>query len=86
MINSDCRCPGCGQCDASLKVERLSAELAEAKADAERFAWYFGTEDKVSFMKTYIDGIANGFNLDQWRATIDVAIRGTIKKVGRPQL
>jgi hypothetical protein len=34
MINSDCRCPGCGQCDASIKIERLRAELVEAKVDA----------------------------------------------------
>ena len=26
MISDDCRCPGCGTCDAASEVERLRAE------------------------------------------------------------
>ena len=59
------------------RMNELEAELAEARRDVERFAWYFGSDDKMPFMKTYIDGLAEGFTLDQWRAAIDAARKET---------
>ena len=59
-------------CNADFS--RLRAERDALRADAERFAWYFGSEDKMPFMKAYIDGLASGYTLDQWRAAIDAAI------------
>jgi len=54
--------------------DEVRAERDALRADAERFAWYFGSEDKMPFMKAYIDGLASGYTLDQWRAAIDAAI------------
>jgi len=54
--------------------DEVRAERDALRADAERFAWYFGSEDKMPFMRAYIDGLASGYTLDQWRAAIDAAI------------
>lgn len=56
------------------ELAALRAERDALRADAERFAWYFGSEDKMPFMKAYIDGLASGYTLDQWRAAIDAAM------------
>ncbi len=66
--------------DAAEKLRaenaELRAKLAAREKDAERFEWYFGSSDKLPFMKTYIDGVAAGYTVDQWRAAIDAAMRG----------
>ena len=39
--------------------------------DTERFDWFFGSTVKTSFINVYLDGIANRWTPDKWRAAID---------------
>lgn len=44
--------------------------------DAMLFRWYFSDGPKGDFLTTYIEGIREGWSIDQWRAAIDAAMRG----------
>lgn len=52
----------------------LDAVIAERDAAVDRFDWYFGSHDKTAFINTYMQGMREGWSLDQWRAAIDAAM------------
>lgn len=59
------------------ELERLQAENAELRADAERFRWWFSSEPKPGeFVNEYLDGVRQNWSLDQWRMAIDRARGG----------
>ena len=43
----------------------------QGRSDTERFNWYFGNSDKGQFMNTYLQGMREGWSIDQWRPAID---------------
>lgn len=54
-------------------------DRAERMQDTKRLDWYFGTAPKGDWLATYLAGMQADWTLDQWRAAIDDAIRGTAK-------
>lgn len=63
----------------AAQCRALLSHIESLERDAARFNWFFGTTDKLPFMKQYVDGIAAGFTPDQWRDAIDAA-----RKEGKP--
>lgn len=58
------------------EAQRLVRERDAARADAQRFVWWFCTDDKSTFVLEYLYGMRGGWSLDQWRAAIDAAKGG----------
>lgn len=56
-----------------INEDALRAENEALRADKERLEWFFGPQDKLPFVQTYLAGIAAGFTVDQWRTAIDAA-------------
>lgn len=57
-------------------IRTLLALVDAQEADAARLAWWFSNESKpVNFVNTYLEGMRSDWNLDQWRAAIDSAMR-----------
>ena len=62
--------------EAADRIEELERALAEAQADARRFAYWFSNEQKPGKLLTdYLDGVREKWSLDQWRAAIDAAMK-----------
>lgn len=60
---------------AAHEIFDLERELAEARADAERFVWYVTRQDGSDLItRMLIDEIGGEMHtLDEWRAAVDAA-------------
>lgn len=57
---------------AKPMLSELPAIAAELRKDAERFRWYVSSNKKpVVSVAGYLEGVRDGWTLDQWRAWCD---------------
>lgn len=59
----------------SAAVDELARRLREAGADAARFRFWFSPTAKHVDINRYLQGVREGWDLDQWRVYCDDAAR-----------
>jgi hypothetical protein len=57
-------------------TEALQARIAELEKDAARFQWFLGDAEKAYWLVDYLQGVSEHWTLDQWRISIDAAMKG----------
>lgn len=45
--------------------------MKQQHPDTKRFDWFFGSKDKYPFLDAYMQGVREGWTVDQWREAID---------------
>jgi hypothetical protein len=59
--------------DQVKEIDRLTKRYQEAKADADRFVWWFSADKSADFLAAYMTGMREDWSLDKWRQAIDKA-------------
>lgn len=65
--------------DEIAQLRQQCDELAELRKDRARFEWYFSDTPKNDFLHYFMEGVAAGYDVNQWRMTIDAAINRATK-------
>ena len=60
---------------AETTADALSEQIAELENDKALVEWYFSPKPKFGFLNEYLQGIHQGWTVDQWRACCHAAMQ-----------
>ena len=60
---------------SEARVGRLCVEVEELEKDKALVEWYFSPKPKFGFLNEYLQGIHQGWTVDQWRARCHAAMQ-----------
>lgn len=64
------------------EVRRLREEAESLRLDRDRWDWFFGPTEKGHSLAAYMQGVAERWTPDQWRAWADTAMEREQEKDG----